>query len=172
MAFSEQWHCGVDVTGHNGVCRACVAEDGGPVFVFPGRACTRCGMVRPVWCDEEVAEGTLCTTHVERKARHMMAPKNVKESSRHARVVAAHMDRWHKRERVNLAETAAREVALMVDEMRDGPDIVAAALKAAQVAALTADTGAGQTVVMAPPDVRPIPAPIGVLRDELMRTLK
>ncbi len=170
VAFSERWHCGADTDGLALACPHCAHDPAGPVFVAAREPCTRCGVRRPPWCETQVPDGTLCAVHGKANMRHILAPKTPTQSRAYAMSVESALDRWRKRPRVTPSDAALDALDAMA--MEEPAARIAAALKAAQVAALTADTGAGQTVVMAPPDVRPIPAPIGVLRDELMRTLK
>lgn len=138
--------------------------------------CPVCGVRARPWCERWCMSGTLCPVHTGLTSRHPLAPSPAESRAAGRRYLRA----LEKRPMIPVAEDAriqAAHAAAAADD-RDDEGVamhgaaVKAALAAAQVAALTADTGAGQTVVMAPPDVRPIPAPIGVLRDELMRTLK
>ena len=176
-ATIQQWHCGADLldepdTEVEDVCFFCKKRGSDTDFVKRkhGQPCPRCGVRGEEWCQVWSEEGRFCMGHAGSRRRHPLAPMDMKESRRaHQRALALAAKA---RPLAEQAADLARALAASSETNAELAAAVAQVLKAAQVAALTADTGAGQTVVMAPPDVRPIPAPIGVLRDELMRTLK
>lgn len=178
MLILKQWHCGADLrddpdTATGDVCYFCKrkSDDDDGVRRNHGQACPRCGVVGTEWCQVWCEEGTVCAGHAGVRRRHPMAPLTMRESRAHQQRAVAAASKA-KSTASDHAMDLARSMAASSESNEELAAAIACILKAAQVAALTADTGAGQTVVMAPPDVRPIPAPIGVLRDELMRTLK